>query len=108
LVWYVPYTVAALLFCLQHSLSPGQFNPVNHPFGRGEMPERGRRGQVLLLRRAHGAPSPLLQSRFNWEKACGLLYLHLHAEIFGSLLPMRPPVGGQLGKSTDAPKRPWL
>jgi hypothetical protein len=43
-VWYALYTVAALLFWLQHSLSSGQFNPVNHPFGRGEMPERGLTG----------------------------------------------------------------
>jgi hypothetical protein len=45
-VWYVLYTVAALLFWLQHSLSPGQFNRVNHPIGRGEMPERGQRYRI--------------------------------------------------------------
>jgi hypothetical protein len=51
-VWYVlyTYTVAALLFWLQHSLSPGQFNPVNHPIGRGEMPERGLTGAGPLAK----------------------------------------------------------
>jgi hypothetical protein len=52
-VWYVLYTVAALLFWLQHSLSPGQFNPVNRPIGRGEMPERGLAGAGSLSPNEH-------------------------------------------------------
>jgi hypothetical protein len=49
-VWYVLYTVAALLFWLQHSLSPGQFNPVNDSFGRGEIPERELTGAGPLAK----------------------------------------------------------
>lgn len=69
-MWYVLYTVAALLFWLQHSLSPSQFNRVNHPFGQSEMPERGLTGQVLLLRRAPRSTLAVAAiSRFNWEEA---------------------------------------
>jgi hypothetical protein len=49
-VWYVLYTVAALLFWLQHSLSSSLFNPVNHAFGRGEIPERGLTGAGPLAK----------------------------------------------------------
>ena len=49
-MWYVLYTVAALFFWLQHSLSPSQFNPVNHSFGRGEIPERGLTGAGPLAK----------------------------------------------------------
>ena len=64
--------MAALLFWLHHSLSPGQFNPVNHPFGWGEMPERGVTGAGPLLRRPSPSTLAVVAVSLQLEGACGL------------------------------------
>ena len=58
-------TVAALPFFGQHSPLPGCYNPVNHPFGIGRMPERGLlRSPVVEGTLCLEAPSPFLQACF--------------------------------------------